>query len=151
MEKLKVREDNKKLYKITYIIITLFACIIAYINIMNTMNLIVLYSLGIATIVFLLALIVLLIIKRKRNTMEISYDEHQLLFYQSTYEKNKQLKTLISFFDLLCLLSLLGVSYYFYFKMEFVKVYDFYGLIELGAIGIFLLFILINDIVKSKN
>ena len=148
MEKLKVREDNKKLYKLTYIIIAVFACIIAYINIMNTMNLIVLYSLGIATIVFLLALVVLLIIKRKRNTIEISYDEHQLLFYQSTYEKNKQLKTLISFFDLLCLLSLLGLSYYFYFKMDFVRVYDFYGLIGLGAIGLFLLFILIKDIVK---
>lgn len=29
MEKLKVREDNKKLYKLTYIIIALFAVAIA--------------------------------------------------------------------------------------------------------------------------
>ena len=36
MEKIRIREDNKKLFKMIYIIIAAYASVIAYINIMNT-------------------------------------------------------------------------------------------------------------------
>ncbi len=151
MEKIRIREDNKKVYKLAYIIVGVVACVIAYINIMNTMNLLVLYSLFASTAIFLIGMIILLIVKRKRNTVEISYEAHQLLFYQSNYKNNKRLKLLIVLFDALGLISLISLSLYFYFKMDFVRVYDFYGLIVLGAVGLFLVFILIKDIVTVSK
>ena len=80
MEKIRIREDNRKLYKLIYIIIAAYACIIAYVNIMNTQNLIVLYILFGITLIFLISLIVFLIIKRKRSMVEVTYETHQLLF-----------------------------------------------------------------------
>lgn len=70
MEKIKIREDNKKVYKLAYIILGIYASVIAYVNIMNTQNIVLLYSLLISTVVFLLSLIVLLVFKRKRHTVE---------------------------------------------------------------------------------
>ena len=52
MEKIRIREDNKKLYKLIYIIIAAYASIIAYVNIMNTQNLFVLYALFGITLIF---------------------------------------------------------------------------------------------------
>ena len=70
--------------------------------------------------------------------MEVTYESHQLLFYQSNYEKNKRLKLLIVLLDSLGLISLISLSLYFYIKMDFVRVYDYYGLIILGAISLFI-------------
>lgn len=151
MEKIRIREDNKKLYKFIYIIITAYACIIAYVNIMNTQNLIVLYTLFGITLIFLISLIVFLIIKRKRSMVEVTYESHQLLFYQSNYEKNKRLKLLIVLLDSLGLISLISLSLYFYIKMDFVRVYDYYGLIILGAISLFIMFILIKDVINISK
>ncbi len=65
MEKIKIREDNKKVYKLAYIVLGIYASIIAYVNIMNTQNIVLLHSLLISIVVFLLSLIVLLAFKRK--------------------------------------------------------------------------------------
>ena len=151
MEKIKIREDNKKVYKLAYIILGIYAFVIAYVNIMNTQNIVLLYSLLISTVVFLLSLIVLLVFKRKRHTVEVSYNTNQLLFYQSTYEKNKQLKLLIVIFDILSLISLIGLTTYFFFKMDFVRAYDYYGLIALGAISLALIAVLIKDIINLSK
>ncbi len=148
MEKRRIREDNKKIFKLVYFVIAIYAAVIFYLNIMNTGSYVLLYSLFGATVALLMSIMVLLIVKRKRNMIEINYEENQILFYQSTYEKNKLLKMLIVLFDSLGIISLAGMSLYFYFKMNFVKVYDFYGLIVLGAVAIFLLVILIKDIIK---
>ena len=151
MEKIRIREDNKKLYKLIYIIIAAFASIIAYVNIMNTQNLSLLYTLFGITLIFLISLIVFLIIKRKRSMVEVTYESHQLLFYQSNYEKNKRLKLLIVLLDSLGLISLISLSLYFYIKMDFVRVYDYYGLIILGAISLFIIFILIKDVINISK
>lgn len=148
MEKIKIREDNKKVYKLAYIILGIYAIVIAYLNIMNTQNLVLLYSLLASTGVFLFSFMVLLVFKRKRHTVEVSYNTNQLLFYQSTYSKNKQLKSLIVIFDTLGLLSLIGLTVYYFFKMDFVRAYDYYGLIALGAVSLILVFILVKDIIN---
>ena len=57
MEKIKIREDNKKVYKLAYIILGIYAIVIAYLNIMNTQNLVLLYSLLASTGVFLFSFI----------------------------------------------------------------------------------------------
>ncbi len=43
MEKIKIREDNKKVYKLAYIVLGIYASIIAYVNIMNTQNIVLLH------------------------------------------------------------------------------------------------------------
>ena len=151
METIKIREDNKKIYKLIYIMLGIYSCIVFYLNIMNVQSLPLLYSLFASTSLILVLLIVLGIIKRKRNIVEINYQHSQLLFYQSTYKNNKKLKLLTILFDVLGIISLTSLTLYFYIKMDFIRVYDIYGLIALGAVLLFLIFILVKDIVKYNQ
>ncbi len=86
METIKIREDNKKIYKLIYLFLGIYSCIVFYLNIMNVQSLPLLYSLFASTSLILVILIVLGIIKR--NIVEINYQQSQLLFYQSTYKNN---------------------------------------------------------------
>ena len=65
MEKVKIREDNKKIYTFMYILLTIYAGVVAYINIMNTKNIMVLYTLFGTTIFMLILTTIFLSIKRK--------------------------------------------------------------------------------------
>ncbi len=64
METIKIREDNKKIYKLIYLFLGIYSCIVFYLNIMNVQSLPLLYSLFASTSLILVILIVLGIIKR---------------------------------------------------------------------------------------
>ena len=151
MEKVKIREDNKKIYTFMYILLTIYAGVVAYINIMNTKNLVVLYTLFGTTIFMLILTTIFLIIKRKRNITLVDYEASEILLYQSIDKQNKKYKILVVIFDIISILFLSGLTYYFFFKMDFVRAYDYYGLIIMGAILLFLIFILVKDILRLNQ
>ena len=151
MEKVKIREDNKKIYTFMYILLTIYAGVVAYINIMHTKNLVVLYTLFGTTIFMLILTTIFLIIKRKKNITLVDSEPTEILLYQSTAKENKKTKILVVFFDLLSILLLSGLTYYFFFKMDYVRAYDYYGLIIMGAILLFLILILVKDIIRINQ
>lgn len=100
MEKVKIREDNKKIYTFMYILLTIYAGVVAYINIMNTKNLVVLYTLFGTTIFMLILTTIFLIIKRKKHITLVDSEPSEILLYQSTAKENKKPKILVvSIFD----------------------------------------------------
>ncbi len=38
METIKIREDNKKIYKVIYLFLGIDSCVVFYLNIMNVQN-----------------------------------------------------------------------------------------------------------------
>ena len=125
MEKVKIREDNKKIYTFMYILLIIYAGVVAYINIMNTKNLMVLYTLFGTTIFMLIFTTIFLIIKRKKNITLVDSEPTEILLYQSTAKENKKPKILVVIFDSISILLLSGLTYYFFFKMDFVRAYDY--------------------------
>lgn len=151
MEKRKIREDNKKIYTFMYILIVIYSCVVAYVNIMNTKNLAVLYTL-LGTTIFLLAfLIVFSIFKRKKYITLIENNPSYIIYYQSTYKKNHIFKIMICVLDLLCILSTIGMAIYYYGKMDFQRPYGTTGIFLMGAFGLYLLLILILDLYKLEG
>ena len=151
MEKVKIREDNKKVYTFMYIILAIYAGVVAYINIMNTKNIVVLYTLFGTTIFMLILVTIFLIIKRIRNITLVDYEPSEILLYQSNDKANKKNKLLVVIFEILSILSLSGLTYYFFFKMDFVRAYDYYGLIIMGGILLFLILVLVKDIIRINQ
>lgn len=134
MNQQTVRKDNKSLmikYDILFILLILFMYILNIMNTKDVSNMYVMtFFIGMAIIIYL----IFYSIKIRRSKEPLNLEDNYLAFYVSGNAHNKINKIIIAVLDLSSIIGTLLITYYFFYHMNFILIYQEYCILVLGGL-----------------
>jgi hypothetical protein len=151
MEKLLYRKDNKKLLIWVYIAFLALIITSLVINILNTKKILNMYIILFAIVGSIIAYFLFYIVFVHKHKEPLKLEDNNLAFYVSFNKHNTKLKVFSLLIDILSLLTLASVSFYFLYVKKLNEVYGLYPIFGIGIILLLNLSIIIRDILKLQS
>lgn len=151
MNQKTVRKDNKSLmlhYDILFILLIIGMLLL---NLWNTKDVKNMYIITIIMAIAIFAYCIFYSIQVKRGKAPLKLEDNYLAFYVSGNIHNKAYKITTVIFDILTLVGIITIGYYYFYKMDFVSVYNEYPLFILLFLAFTQLLITIKDIITVNK